>query len=376
MAKYGFHGFVIVYAAAALLWLPLRNRVLPLWVVLVIALVLRGFLLFPEPRLSGDVYRYLSDGRVVASLQNPYAYTPTDPRINHPEIRSIYPPHAQLLFGAVHDLFGWRLLVIAVDVVAIILLRRHGLAYATFPPVLFEGTWSGHIDAIAGVLVLVALLRKSGVAAGIASGLKVIPLAAVPALLQSAPSRKKFLLALGLALALPVLPFLGGPIMPGFRDYATRWIFNSPLYDAVFAVVDLIPVKEIWTHHPLRFAWNSDFVYRHLYTDFLTRVVMALLAALGIVLSLCHPERSRGMTGEARTASVSTAIAILLLCSPALHPWYWLTLAGAALVERREWLAFALAAPLSYLLYDGVPPLAVYALCYGLPLLGVTLSRR
>ena len=360
LARWDFRGFVIVYAAAALLWLPLRSRALPLRATLVVALVLRAFLLVPEPRLSGDVYRYLSDGRVLASGHNPYRYTPTDPRINHPEIRSIYPPHAQLLFGAVHHLFAWRLLIIGVDLAAIVLLRRQGLAYATCPLVLYEGTWSGHIDAIAGVLLLVALLRKSGVAAGLAGGLKIIPLAAVPVLVRDAPNRRRFLAALGMTLVLPVLPFLGGPIMPGFRDYATRWIFNSPLYDAVFAVVDRIPVKEIWTHHPLRFQLISDFVYRHLYTDFLTRAVLASLALGGILL--------------ARRAS--TAVAVLLLCSPAVHPWYWLTLAAAALAERSPWIAFALAAPLSYLLYENVPPLAVYALCYGLPLVVLRSPRR
>ena len=136
-ARFGFRGFVALYALAALLWLPLRFASLRLRYVLAIAVALRVLLLFSEPLLSGDVYRYLSDGRVLASGHNPYAYTPTDPRINHPEIRSIYPPHAQLLFALVHQLTAWRLLVIAFDLAAIVLLRRHGLAYATFPALLF-----------------------------------------------------------------------------------------------------------------------------------------------------------------------------------------------------------------------------------------------
>ena len=341
--RFGFRGFVALYAIAALAWLPLRNRILRLPYAIVIALALRAFLLFPEPALSSDVYRYLSDGRATASGTNPYAYFPTDPRINHPEIRSIYPPHAQLLFAAVHELHWWRLLIVAFDIVAIVLLRERGLAYATCPLVLFEGTWSGHIDAIAGVVLLIALLRKSGVAAGIAAGLKIIPLAAVPALFGKRIPGTFFL-----ALLAPVVFFLGGPIMPGFRDYATRWIFNSPLYDAVFAIVERIPTKTIWTHHPLRFEATSDFVYRHVYPDFITRAVMAAIAVAAILLA----------------RRVSTAIAALLLCSPAIHPWYWLTLVPAALVERTHWLFVALAAPASYLLYEKAPPLLVYVLCY------------
>ncbi len=345
--RFGFRGFVAVYAIAAVAWLPLRNRSIRLAYAIAIAVALRAFLLFPEPRLSGDVYRYLSDGRALASGTNPYSYYPTDPRINHPEIRSIYPPHAQLLFAAVHELHWWRVLIIAFDVVAIVLLRKRGLAYATCPLVLFEGTWSGHIDVIAGVLLLIALTRRNGVAAGIAAGLKIIPLAAVPAIFGRRVPWTFFI-----ALIVPVLFFLGGPIMPGFRDYATRWIFNSPLYDAVFSIVELIPTKTIWTHHPLRFEVISDFVYRHVYPDFVTRAIMATIAIAAILL--------------ARRAS--SAIAALLLCSPAIHPWYWLALVPAALVERTRWLLVALAAPASYLLYDKAPPILIYILCYALAL--------
>ena len=324
-------------------------------ITITIALALRLLFLFEPPRLSGDVYRYLSDGRVSASGGNPYTYTPSDPRINHPEIRSIYPPLAQLLFRFVHELTAWRVLLIAADVLAIVLLRRHGFAYATCPLVLFEGTWSAHIDLLAGVLLLVALTRRSMIAAGLATGLKVIPAAALPTLLRA---NRRFVTLIA-ALALPVLPFLGAPIMPGFRDYATRWIFNSPLYDLVRAIVEVIPTKTIWTHHPLRFPFLSDFVYRHVYADFLTRAILAVIAIGAIVLA----------------RRVTTAVAALLVCSPAIHPWYWLTIVPSALVERSRWLYVAMLMPLSYLVYDGVSRHVVYAL-YATSALSVLVIRR
>lgn len=361
MDRFGFHGFVALYLAAALVWLPLVRRSLPLDITIVIAVALRALLFFQEPFLSGDVYRYLSDGRVSASGGNPYAYTPADDRINHPEIRSIYPPLAQLLFHAVHDLTAWRLLLLGVDIAAIVLLRRHGaLAYATCPLVLFEGIGSAHIDLVAGVLLGYAVTRRSAIAAGLASGLKIIPAAALPVLLRlqgHAKARARFLVTLGLTLLLPVLPYLGGPIMPGFRDYATRWIFNSPLYDGVHAVVEHIPSKTIWTHHPLRFELISDFVYRHLYPDFLTRAILAVLAVGGILLA----------------RRVTSAVGALLICSPAIHPWYWLTIVPSALIERSAWLYIALVMPASYLLYDGVDALTVYAITYAMAI--VTVQR-
>jgi hypothetical protein len=347
---------LVAYPLAIAGWLLLRRATLPFPAVIAVALSLRALLLFPTPALSNDVYRYLRDGRVSARGINPYAEPPNDPRINHPEIPSIYPPHAQMLFVLAHDLVPWRLLVCAFDVLAICLLRRHGLAlaYATFPPLLFEGVWSGHIDAIAATFVLLAILYRSGIALGFATGMKVIPAAAFPALARS----PRFILGFALTLVLPALPFIGKPFMPGFRQYATRWIFNSPLYDLVFAVVERIPTKELWSHHPLRVQAISDVVYRHVYPDFVTRVTLLILAC-GLI----------ALAGR----SVARAIAALLICSPAIHPWYWLALAPAAMLEKSAWLWVALCAPFSYLLYADVPRGVVYALCYALPL--VTLLR-
>lgn len=360
--SFGFHGFVAVYALAAIAWLPLVRRTLSLRLTIGIAIALRLLVLVPEPALSGDVYRYLSDGRVLASGSNPYAYTPSDPRINHPEIRSIYPPHAQLLFALVHELTLWRLLIVAADVGCVVLLRNGGaLAFATCPLVIFEGAWNGHIDALAAVLLAFAFARRSGFAAGFAAGLKIIPLAAVPPLFRTARAggKRRFASSFALALILPVLPFLGGPIMPGFRDYATRWIFNSPLYELVRFLVERIPTKTIWTHHPLRFQLISDFVYRHLYADFLTRAILGAIAVGAILL--------------ARRAT--TAVAALLVCSPAIHPWYWLTLVPLALMERSRWLYVTAVMPLSYLLYDGLSPRVLYALYACSALSALVISR-
>ena len=328
--------------------------------VVLIALLLRALLFFVEPRLSGDVYRYLWDGQVLASGTNPYLFSPRElgapATINHPEIRTIYPPHAQLLFLLFRPLLVWRLLLIGCDLIVLWLLRgtpKLALLYATFPLLLFEGTWSAHVDAAVAMFVGVALLRDSGVAAAMAVGVKVIPIVAVPALLLRSGRRSRFALGFALALLVPVVPFVvSGPVMPGMRDYATRWIFNSPFYDLVFAVVDRLPLKELWTAHPLRFELISDVVYRHLYSDFVTRAVLGVTA-----LALIAVYRR----------SVAASIGILLLCSPTIHPWYWLALLPAALMERSGWVWVALCAPFSYLLYQGAPAWVVYGLCYGVP---------
>ena len=88
---------------------------------------------------SDDIYRYLWDGDVAAAGINPFAYTPTDPhlahiatddlpsKVNHPELRSVYPALAQFLFLASHAMFGdqvWgmKLLIVLMDALTMIFI--------------------------------------------------------------------------------------------------------------------------------------------------------------------------------------------------------------------------------------------------------------
>lgn len=364
-------------------WLPLRRLRVHFALALGVALLLRLLFIAEAPRLSGDVYRYLWDGKVLAAGHNPYALAPADPRlaalrerwhpeINHPEIRTIYPPHAELLFAAAHSLTLWRLLLLAADAGILALLRRRPtlmLAYATFPPLLFEGAWSGHVEVLAALGLTIAALYDSGIAAGIAAGLKVIPIAGVPALLVRSRQRLRFLIGFAVALLVPAIPFaLRGPLMPGMRDYATRWVFNSPLYEALFFGLERTALaarlKAGWTaiKDPLHLEPLAPWVYAHLYSDYLARGLSALIAVVAIALLI------RSAVRAGRTPSVALSIAALLLCSPAIHPWYWLVLVPVAMLEeQRLCLALALCAPFSYLVYAGASPWLVAALCYALP---------
>lgn len=255
LEAFGLRAFVATYAIAAAAWLWLRRvpAALPAPAIVVIAALLRLAFIAQPAMLSTDVYRYLWDGRVFANGINPYAHAPDDQAlaalrtpwhssINHPEIPTIYPPHAEILFGALGlagaGLISWRLLLLAADLALILLLIRHVprrdvLAYATFPPLLIECSWSGHIEVIAALLLLLAWSSlakseaRSATALAIAAGVKLIPIAAVPVMLIAASRRWRYVLIFAIVLILPAIAFvLAGPLMPGFHDYATRWIFN------------------------------------------------------------------------------------------------------------------------------------------------------
>lgn len=358
-ARFRFTGFVAAHAIAVAAWFFARRIRLPSRVTIAIAIALRLGVAFHPPLLSADVYRYLFDGRTLASGTNPYSVLPDDPRVNHPEIPTIYPPHAEILFAAVHRLTPWRLLLIAGDAAIVVLLGDDGMAYALFPPAIFEGAWNGHVEIVTALLLLIAWRRRSAVAAAFAAGMKVIPIAAVPAIFAASSRRMRFAIVFAVALLAPAVPFLlTGAFMPGMRDYATRWVFNSPLYDATFFAVDALGVaphaKALWTSikDPLHLEFASHFIYFHLYADFLTRALLGVVALLLIARWWRDPVASIGA---------------LLLCAPAIHPWYWLVLVPLAM-RRPAWLALALCAPASYLLYDGARAWIVFAICYGVPI--------
>jgi len=278
--------------------------------------------------------------------------------MNHPEIRTIYPPAAQILFTAIPSLLFWRLLLLACDMAAISMLRdRAAVAYATFPLLLFEGIWSAHLDAIVGVMLLVAAIRMSAVGFAMAAALKLIPLAAAPAFFLADHRRTRWSAIVAAVLLIPAVGFsMAGPLMPGFRDYATRWVFNSPAYSFALTIASHLPVKSLWTavKDPLDLEAISPFIYAHIYPDFIARAILAV-TIIGVIVW--------------RRRSALDCIGALLLLSPTVHPWYWLTLVPLALEQRSAWLWIAAAAPFSYLLYDGAPLWSVWLLCYAAPLL-------
>lgn len=390
-----FGGFALYAVVGAALWLALLkspgNLILSLRSVLMIALLLRTPMWFFPPDLSGDLWRYLWDGIVSASGQNPYSASPDDPslvplrqewhsEINHPEIATIYPPYAQLLFLipglAGGSLLIWRILLLLLDMTAIRFLHRHdprlSLLWTTFPLVVWEGHWNGHADlaAAAALLAAVILARRplaSGISLGVAAGIKLVPLFAFPVFLVFCRQRAQRSLAVALTLGISLLPFVGGPLMPGLSDYAERWSFNGPLYTPIVSTIEALEVDEVlrdlWTavKDPLGLEHVSSRVYDSLHPPFVARAILACLLAGGLVVVLRRTSTV--------PAAVADSLALLLIVSPTVHPWYWLPVVIVALVAGREiWLFLACGSLLSYLLYENVAPSAVLILSWGAPL--------
>jgi alpha-1,6-mannosyltransferase len=207
-----------IYFAAVLLVLRSSWPRQTVWLVLIVAALLRVSLLTTPPMLSSDIYRYVWDGRVQAAGINPYRYIPADPALQslrdgvvYPHInrkeyaRTIYPPVAEMVFalaGRVWDgVNSIRLAVLAFEALGIAALvallplaglpRERILIYAWNPLALWSFASDGHVDAIAVGFVGLALFLRArhrdgwaGAALAGAVMAKFLPLVLAPAFLR------------------------------------------------------------------------------------------------------------------------------------------------------------------------------------------------
>jgi hypothetical protein len=208
----------ILYLAAAFLVLtqPVDRFTFP--IILAVAIACRLAVLFSEPYLSTDIYRYVWDGIVQHAHISPYRYVPGDPalaflRAPHQDIfdninrrdyaHTIYPPAAQALFYVITWISPTitfmkiaMVLFEGITIVALIkLLRYLGirreqiLLYAWCPLLIWEIAGSGHIDSAIMAFITLALLARyrsqpilTGLFLAIAILLKFYPLILFPAL--------------------------------------------------------------------------------------------------------------------------------------------------------------------------------------------------
>ena len=248
MAAAGIYGFAAWSLVRGRLHAASRERS-ALAAIMVIAALLRAMAWFAPQALSTDAFRYVWDGRVQGAGVNPYRYVPADPALTtlrdtaiYPNINradyahTIYPPSAEISFWGITRLGGgiggMKLGMLAFDAVTIVcllaLLRAHGLPstrvllYAWHPLPIWEFAGTGHVDAVAIALVMLAFLAASrraplwtGAALAAATLVKYYPLVMAPALYKRWDWRMPVAF-LGAALLL-YAPYLGaGRAVLGF----------------------------------------------------------------------------------------------------------------------------------------------------------------
>jgi alpha-1,6-mannosyltransferase len=321
-------GFALLATAATSL--PLRGAV-------VAAVLLRLIFLPVMPSLSDDYHRYVWDGRVQLAGVNPYKYRPYEDAldrvryagrdlVNHPELRTIYPPLTQAVFLGVAEasralgqadattprtevilfklVFGAFDLATAAAVwfLATRKLRLQATVLYLLCPAVIVQTWeSAHAEAAAVLLCVLGaalLVRRrdgwAGAVLGVAAAFKVTPLALlIPALAGGRASPGRFLAGFAPAFLLPYLPYLitGGSFGSLFET-GSGWTGGSLLYTVLALLTSRAAAR-----------W------------------LALALFVGGALWIAGSFRGRERTAEA----FAWTLTLLVLCLPVVHSWYWLT---------------------------------------------------
>ena len=373
-------GAIYLFAALTARKAP-RDRTAIAWIV-VIGLAMRAILFGSTPIQEDDYYRYLWDGAVTASGMNPYSHSPQDAadreesnalelnkladrsgavaaRVNHPDLRTIYPPVAQAAFTLAYwlrpwSLTAWRTVLLAFDIATLgilfLILRRLklplslALIYWWNPILIKESINSAHMDLIALPFMLGAILAtirgRHLTGAGslaLAMGAKLWPIVLAPLLLRPLIGKPRRLAAavcifavLGAAMFLPV--YLGGlDGDSGFTAYGQRWELN----DALFMVF-------VWGSKHLMQAvgWTGGNV------QFAARAIVAALLMIWIG-ALARRESTDGQDLCERCLLV---VAALFLLSPTQFPWYYIwMLPLLAIRPRASLLSLTVLLPLYYL---------------------------
>ncbi|BCL82236.1 hypothetical protein ccbrp13_47010 [Ktedonobacteria bacterium brp13] len=311
------------------------------------ALLFRILLLPLLPSLSGDVWRYLWDGRVIAHGYNPYLYAPADKTLlllrdsvfahaDWHQLPSIYPPVAEFFFVLGYlimptNVLGIKALFVICDLgtcAALAFLLAHKkmdprrmIIYAWCPLPIVEFALQGHVDAVAIFFTIVSVLCASkswrgariwtGIFLGLATLAKIYPIILLLVIVR--PRDWSLLISCGLTIILGYLPFMlfsnGHPLAVPL-SFTTQALLNPGILSVLI------------------FALESTFTHTSSVNSYVTDAVdiLVLLPTFLIVMIQYWHRRMR----------IEMALLILIgsfmATSAYVFPWYvtalipWLTL--------------------------------------------------
>lgn len=367
-----------------------------------VAFVLRLVALAGQPILSDDLHRYAWDGRVQVSGTNPYRDTPSseqlsdlredwlwpgaegcaelqrDPgctRINRPTVRTIYPPVAEAWFAAVYRVAGidarhkaWQIAGLVGDMALVALLpavlrawkrdERWAALYALSPVAVVEVVNNAHVDGLAALFVVIALL----------SGARRRP-AWAGALLGAAFLVKLYPAVVGLAFA---AAFTGRRALLRLGGAFVAVVTLAYLPHVVTVGLDVLGYLPGYLEEE-RYGEGGRYLLAGLLG--LPPALTAALAGAGVAgaagwVLLRRPEVPRGC---------AVLLGALLLAVTPVQPWYAVTLLAVATVAAKPaWSAVAVAGyPYFFaVLLDSPHAVAIGRVSYGLALALLVIARH
>lgn len=359
-----YFGVASIVYLAAVYWCKLVN----LKTIICFGLLFRLTLLPTSPSLSDDIYRYMWDGYVQDAGINPYWYAPASdelidfrdsknfPRINHPEVPTIYPPLAEALFFGCYRIWPtvWtiKFVLVGFDLLTawflLGLLRifdQHPgqlLIYFWNPLLLVEVASSGHVDILGVAFFVFALLYlQIGGFARMASSLalsglsKFYAIALVPIFwrwmcaggVKELKNRDRLLAMIGFRKAWPML-FFGGILFLGYIPYASA---GEGLFRGLL----------IYIQH-----WEFNSLALDVFTEILGNQITARLVICAI-FSVAVLILTLGWMHPIRAGYILTGLFLWL--TPTMHPWYLIWILPFLVFYRNPaWLVFTCLSAVSY----------------------------
>lgn len=351
-------------------------------VIFAAAILFRLAVLWTEPTLSEDFYRYLWDGRVQMAGHSPYEYPPGAeelaplrdqyyPRINWKQFRAPYPPAAENIFYLLAristNIYAFKFGLLCFDFLLLEILRRliqreqlpagTLLIYAWHPLPIVEFAGSAHMDIIGISLLFLTiwLIRRSSSVAGglslaVAALVKYLPLFSLPWLVRKDGWKMLFFAAVSGSLLFLQFYTPDLQMLDGIRQYYEKWWFNDSLFSL------------------LRDSFDSAESARRF------GIICTLLLTLFCMWRKFSVYRS-----------LFLIYATVLLFSPVVHPWYVCWVLPFLVFHRNDtWLFFGGWITVSYVIRILFPTgawkepvwlkLLVYLPLYTLMLIGLVRS--
>jgi alpha-1,6-mannosyltransferase len=335
--------YTIIYVSTSLIfiavsWLILKYEMSPKFVGGLIALsVVIRFLLIPvQPVGSDDWFRYVWDGKVLNAGINPYRYSPVSPalsqlhsnalpsKINFSDMRTLYPPLAEILFYFAYKIggesfLGIKVLLFVFDLTTIygisLILRtlksnsRDILFYALCPLPIFQFFIDAHVDGFGITLFVFSIFfyivgkkNLSYFLIGLSASVKLLSLILVPIFFfneKTVLDRVRLLIIPFGVLILSYLPFVftGNPFQ-SLMTFAENWTFNGIVF---------------------------DFLNMFIRDNQRTRLICGICFVI-IFLVILLWRRRGGNMDEKSLSKIYASIFLLYIFSPVVHPWYvsWL----------------------------------------------------
>jgi len=378
-------GIVFLLFAISLIKFKTSKKIF--FTILAIGFLVRVTLIFSEPILEDDYYRYLWDGAVTANGINPYEYSPLEIlqgresgkveikkitkladssnqilyKINNGYLRTIYPIFSQIIFALSYkispwNVTAWKFILLIFDIITLflvlIILRESNLPqyfslfYWLNPIVIHEFFNAGHMDVLAFPFVLLALLmfiKKRylyyTLFIALAVGFKIWPIVIFPFVLTKIKNKKSLLIS-SILLLIAISAIISWPVIStkldeslGLIKYTTSWENN----DALYQVINLI-IQGILFLFPTNYSCSLC----------IARWVIVIL----LILIVFYYAFKNNPTNSNFFLKIFLVTAWMFFISPTEFPWYY-TWAALLLVfyPRASFLMYAAFLPLFQLVY-------------------------